>query len=426
MIKQKINLEFKNTKDEIKKIANIIKKNNINSGYYDKKENYFLISNFYRYDKKKNTKDFSDQKAKIIFSDHFRKLAYKTQVFFNNFGDYNRTRLIHSFEVSEISGSICRFIGFADNILSECISLCHDLGHAPFGHAGEDGINLALKELNLNSFNHNIQSIKIFLDLEKKYFNEINNFHFDKNILDGIIKHNGPINKEQKDISEKDFTFIDNICKKYDIEKNFASNLEGQIASISDDIAYTSHDIEDGFRANFISLKDLQNLPIIYEFINSEYKNKINIFLSKDEEKKILYNIIKYLTNYMILDCLKNFTQKIYENNINSCSQIQSLGLNIFDFSDNFKKDLKIIKDFLFKNFYKHPNLMTESIKMQKIIRDLFIFYYTNPECLNLEWQAKINQEILKNNTKDEIIIDFISGMTDRYALNMHKKIFDH
>lgn len=337
----------------------------------------------------------------------------KHKFFFNNFGDYNRTRLTHSLETSEISKTICKFLSLSSE-LSECISLSHDLGHTPFGHSGEEGLNLALKEFGFESFNHNIQSIKIVTYLEKKY-SDSSGFNLDSRILSGLLGHNGSPKNQKNSISQKDFDFLCQICKNHDIDPNLQTHLEGQISSISDDIAYTNHDIEDGFRSNFLKLNTLMELPIIGEFLRNESKKDLS-------EKQIIYNLIVYLTNFMIVDCIQNFFSKFEDLKISSIGEILNMNFQIFDFSDKMKSNRLEIKNFLFKNLYENPELMTQSIKMRNIIRNLFIFYFENSSCLPFEWQKIISEA--DQSKKHEIITDFIAGMTDRFAIAKYNKIF--
>jgi dGTPase len=411
-MKERLYQEFEKIKKQITEKKDFFK-NNLSSERFqsavspDKRMNFLFLND------SSDSSEFSDDKARIIFSNAFRKLAYKTQVFFNNFGDYNRTRLTHSLETSEISKTICKFLCLSTE-LSECISLCHDLGHTPFGHSGEDGLNLALKEFGFESFNHNIQSIKIVTSLEKKY-SASSGFNLDSKILSGLLAHNGSVKNQEKFISKKDFDFLCRLCKNHDINPNFQTHLEGQISSISDDIAYTNHDIEDGFRANFLKLEDLVTLPIIGEFLENELKKDLS-------KKQIMYNLIVYLTNFMILDCIKNFLSKLESLKISSLEQILNLDYQIFNFSDEMKSSRAEIKKFLFRNFYENPELMTQSIKMRNIIRSLFIFYFENPSCLPFEWQEIIQES--SEAKKHEIITDFIAGMTDRFAISTYNQIF--
>jgi dGTPase len=375
-----------------------------------RKKNFFLFLN------QPDEKDsFSDEKTKIIFSNHFRKLAYKTQVFFNNFGDYNRTRLTHSLEVSEISKTICDFLGL-NSSLSECISLSHDIGHTPFGHSGEDGLNLALKEFNFEKFNHNVQSIKIVTSLEEK-FSENCGLNLSSYILDGLIKHNGSVYNQKDLISNYDYNFLLDVCIKNQIDPKMQTHLEGQIASISDDIAYTNHDIEDGFRSGFLKLKDLKNLPIIGNFLYETEKKQ-----GASDEKRLIYELMFYFTNLMIFDSIENFFEQIEKNNIKSHEEIFHLENQIFDFSDSMKKTRLEIKNFLFKNLYQNPEIMTQRLKKQNIVRNLFIFYFENQSCLPFKWQESIQN--LDQNQKHQVIKDFVSGMTDRFAMEAYNKIF--
>ena len=344
---------------------------------------------------------------RITYSTSFRKLEYKTQVFFNNEGDYYRTRLTHTLEVAQISKIMTRILDL-DSDLAEAIALTHDIGHTPFGHCGEDGLNDALAKYNYPKFNHNIQSLRIIDLLDKRYC-DFDGLNLTSDTIEGILKHNGAIKNNQN-------KYLNEISKKYNINLEKIGSLEAQIASIADDIAYTNHDIEDGYRANILTFNDLKNLPIIGEFI------KLKLIEHKDSQtqKMIIYEAINSSIDFMIDDVITNIQKSVKENNIKSLNDFFTYNKTMARFSDEIYQKCKIIREYLFKNLYNNSEMALKRYKMKNIVTNLFHFYMENHNCLPAEWQERIK-------IADDIhiiICDFIAGMTDRYALNIYEKIF--
>ena len=260
---------------------------------------------------------FQRDRDRIIHAAAFRRLAYKTQVFVNHEGDFFRTRLTHSLEVAQIARSICRCLKLNED-LGEALALAHDLGHPPFGHAGEIVLNNCMK--NHGGFNHNIQTLRIVMLLENKYYN-FTGLNLTIETLDGLIKHNGPI---------KNKSFLESIPKKKLLIKkiNFKKypSLEAQVAAISDDIAYNNHDLEDGLRAGLFDIKKLKSIPLISELIKKHIKN-IKIF----RREIIISQIIRELINLMVTDVVKT-TKKTYILPFNNLEEIQYINIFINQF----------------------------------------------------------------------------------------------
>ena len=346
---------------------------------------------------------------RITYSTSFRKLEYKTQVFFNNEGDYYRTRLTHTLEVAQISKIMTRILDLNSD-LAEAISLIHDIGHTPFGHCGEDGLNDALAKYNYSKFNHNIQSLRIIDLLDKRYC-DFDGLNLTSDTIEGILKHNGPIKNNQN-------AYLNEISRKYNINLEKIGSLEAQIASIADDIAYTNHDIEDGYRANILTFDDLKNLPIIGEFI----KSKLLEHQDSQSQKMIIYESINSSIDFMLDYVIINIKKSVEKNNIKSLNDFFTHNETIAKFSDEVYQKCKIIRDYLFKNLYNNPEIALKRYKMRNIISNLFHFYMENQNCLPIKWQEKIKTS--PNATIHIIICDFIAGMTDRYALEINEKIF--
>ena len=345
---------------------------------------------------------FMRDRDRIIHSTAFRRLKYKTQVFVYHEKDYFRTRLSHSIEVSQLARSISKVFNVNDD-LSEAISLSHDLGHTPFGHAGEDVLNKKMEIV--GGFNHNFQAIKILTLLEKKYLN-FDGLNLSFETLDGILKHNGPINCKLPD-------YINSVLEFFDADKGTCGSFESQIAAICDDIAYNNNDIDDGLYAGLFDIDQISEIPIVDKVIKT-------IKLNNNDKKRFNYEVVRGLIKLMIDDLICNTKEIIKKNNISSCDQILSFNKNIVCFSDDIKDQELKLKSFLKKNMYEHARVKRMTIKAKKIITDLFELFIEEPSLLPTEWSEFENKD--QKLTK---VCDYISGMTDKYAINMHKKFFD-
>lgn len=347
---------------------------------------------------------------RIIQSMSFRRLEYKTQVFVNHAGDHFRTRLTHSLEVAQVAITICRLLSLNED-LAENISLCHDIGHPPFGHAGEDGLNEAAAKY--GGFNHNFQTVKVLTVLEQKY-PEFEGLNLTYETLEGVIKHNGPILIDTSKLPK----FIQDLLIKFDFLITKQSSLEAQVAGLADDIAYCSHDIDDGIRAGIFKLDDLKEISIIKNIIG-EIKNAYpNATLSK-----IINKTVRTIAKRMIEDLVKTTQTNIAKYNILNLDDVRNHSSALVCFSKETENMKIALKAFLMKNVYRNYIVNRMSEKGKAINKKIFNFYMQKPECLPTEWQTKIS--LNNSNSKAETIIDFISGMTDRYAAEEFKKLFD-
>jgi dGTPase len=338
----------------------------------------------------------------IIHSSSFRRLKHKTQVFVNTEGDHYRTRLTHSMEVSQIARTLARALGLNED-LCETLSLAHDLGHTPFGHAGEEILNECMT--NYGGFDHNIQTLRIVTLIESKYYKFVG-LNLTLETLDGLFKHNGPLKELDKTNKILNLGTLNNKIK-------FSQNpsLEAQVASIADDIAYNNHDLEDGFRAGLFTINEFASKPYISKLINKHLKN-IKIF-----RKEIIINqIIRDLINLMVNDVIKttNKNLKIYKPK--KISDIYNQNQLTVSFSNEMKVVDKNIKQFLKKNMYNNKKVIVNTNKGKKVIKKLFKSLSKNPK-------KYISNELLNREEKERVISDFIAGMTDRYAITLYKKI---
>jgi dGTPase len=357
---------------------------------------------FYTEKKTSFRNDFQRDRDRIIHSTAFRRLKHKTQVFVNTSGDHFRTRITHSLEVSQIARTLSKFFNLNED-LSETLSLAHDLGHTPFGHAGEEALNICMKEY--GGFDHNIQTLRIVTILENRYYN-FNGLNLTLETLDGLIKHNGPLVnlvKFNKILGENFFS------KKINFLNN--TSLEAQIASISDDIAYNSHDLEDGLKSNLFRLNDLIKIPILNKVI-LKHKKKIK----KYSIDLIVRQIIREIINEMVSDVIITTQKNIKANNIKNLNDVYSSKNKIVCFSNKMKIFDLEIKKFLKQKMYFHKIVNKKTNFGQKIIKNLFTIIKKKPK-------KYINVSKYKNLNIERIICDYIAGMTDRYAINLYKKI---
>ena len=353
---------------------------------------------------------FQRDRDRILHSAAFRRLKHKTQVFLNEQGDYYRTRLTHTIEVSQIS----RSISFALNLnedLTEAIALSHDLGHPPFGHAGEEILNE--KMFSYGGFDHNEQALRILCELEKRYPNFIG-LNLCWETLDGIIKHNGIIDKPRQ--------FLKILDSKFQFDLNSNTSLEGQVAAIADDIAYLTHDFDDGLNSGILNIKQIKNLPII-DMIIREISNKfINI-----TDQFLAHEMVRRLISVLVQDTINNSKLNIKNYNIQSVENVKHCPKPIVCFSNKTLSNVSVIRDFLLNKLWHHPKVDKSKSLGKKVISDLFDFFIKDPNIL-------INEEKLYNNKKtmagktpkslERFIADKIASLTDRNALEMHKKYF--
>lgn len=349
---------------------------------------------------------YERDKSRIIHSASFRRLEYKTQVFANYEGDHYRTRLTHSIEVAQIAKSIARRMRCNEE-LSEVVALAHDLGHPPFGHAGERILN-KLSALH-GGFDHNVNTLKIITKLEKKY-PEFDGLNLTWESLEGIVKHNGPVVHREEN-------YITQFNQIYDLELASYSSLEAQIAAISDDIAYNNHDLEDGLRAKLFTLEDVLNIRFfakIHDKIKARYPNIDNI--------RLICEIIRGAINIMICDIVDNSSIMLEQNNIETVSDVRNAGKQIIDFSPSMQEVHQEIRAFLMKNMYRHIHINRMIVRAENIITSLYNVFHEKPECLPAHYYQPIQSA--DERIKTVIITDYLAGMTDRYIIKQYNDLF--
>lgn len=351
---------------------------------------------------------FQRDRDRLIHSSAFRRLDGKTQVFAYHEGKNYRTRLTHSIEVAQITRTLCKCLGLNEE-LGEAIALAHDLGHPPFGHAGERALQNSMKKY--GGFDHNIQSLKIMTKLEIHY-PEFEGLNLTWETLEGTVKHNGPI----KNITS---SYLKEFNKKFDLDlKNFSS-LEGQVGAAADDIAYNNHDIDDGFRAGFFSIDKLRELPFINRSLKEfEAKNS-----ACDNNLKI-YAVTRNMIARMIFDVLKNSRENLAEFNISDCNAARRQKKFMIDFSDEMKNELKQLRKFLKEYFYTATPIARMDMKSQKIVEELFAVFMSDHKLLPMEIRTKLSSRS-KDAERADVVCEYIAGMTDIAAIEEHRRLFD-
>jgi dGTPase len=337
---------------------------------------------------------FQRDRDRILHTTAFRRLEYKTQVFVVTEGDYYRTRLTHTLEVSQIGRTLARALGGNEDLV-EAISLAHDLGHPPFGHSGEATLGRLMADH--GGFDHNKQSLRIVTDLERRY-PDFSGLNLTWEVREGIVKH-----ETEYDISD---------AEGYEPEKR--GHLEAQIANVADELAYTAHDLDDGLRSNLISIGQLQGLSL-WEMTRE------SIDWTTDELDELTrHRLIRRLIGLEVSALLEATQQRIAADNLGSVEALQMLDHNVVGFSDEFVTMNQQMKSFLFANMYKHYRVVRMQTKAERFIEELFNAYVEKPEILPKMVQARAQ-------THDfyRTICDYLAGMTDRFALKEYSKLFD-
>lgn len=350
---------------------------------------------------------FQRDRDRLIHSSAFRRLDGKTQVFAYHEGKNYRTRLTHSMEVAQITRTICKSLQLNEE-LGEAIALAHDLGHSPFGHAGERGLNAAMKKF--GGFDHNINSLKIMTELEVHY-PEFKGLNLTWEVLEGTVKHNGPIKNPRN-------KYLLDFNQKFDLDLQHFPSLEAQVASFADDIAYNNHDIDDGFRAGFFSIKQLCSLPFIAAII-SEFDRK---YPNSDDNLRI-YAITRSMISQMVFDLLDNTRNNIQKYKIKTSDDVRKNKKFCAVFSESMQENIRQLHTFLKENFYTHTNIARMDMKSQKIVEDLFGAFFKNPLLLPISMRKEIQHA-----TQEELaekISTYIAGMTDMMAIEEHSRLFD-
>jgi dGTPase len=350
---------------------------------------------------------YQRDRDRIIHSGAFRRLKHKTQVFVYHEGDYYRTRLTHSLEVAQIARSLARSL-CVDEDLAEALALAHDLGHTPFGHAGEEALDEMMRPH--GGFDHNGQTIRIITSLEARYA-EFDGLNLTWETLEGIAKHNGPLTGGLP-------WALAEYVRNHDLELRTWPGIEAQIAALSDDIAYHSHDVDDGLRAGLFGVEDLAGVPILGPILADVRKRYPDL----DETRRI-HEIGRRLINVMVNDLLAETRYRLSDALIRTVDDVRHHGGPLVAFTDQLAADNQALREFLFERMYRHYRVNRMTSKARRVVSDLFRLYVDEPECLPEEWQAGAEQE--DRTLRARHVADYIAGMTDRFALDEHRRLYD-
>lgn len=337
---------------------------------------------------------FQRDRDRILHTTAFRRLEYKTQVFINYEGDYYRTRLTHTLEVSQIGRTIARALG-ANEDLVEAICLAHDLGHPPFGHSGE--VALARLMASHGGFDHNKQSLRIVTQLEKRY-PDFPGLNLTWEVREGIVKH-----ESEYDISDAS-----------DYNPELRGQLEAQIANVADELAYTAHDLDDGLRSQMITPAMLEGITL-WEILAESVG-----WRGPTLDDMVRHRMIRRLIGMEVTDLVHTTDQRLRESNVKSVEELQRLPYNVIGFSEDMHRRNRQLKDFLYANLYRHHRVVRMAVKAERIITDLYTVYLAEPAVLPRHVQGLIEER-----GPERTVCDYIAGMTDRYAVEEYQKLFD-
>jgi dGTPase len=359
---------------------------------------------------------FQRDRDRIIHSTAFRRLKHKTQVFVAHEGDHYRTRLTHTIEVAQIARALARSLR-CDEDLAEGVALVHDFGHTPFGHTGEEALND--KMLPWGGFDHNAQSLRIVTRLESRYA-EFDGLNLCWETLEGLVKHNGPLTGPHADAAKGPLpkTILD-FNELFDLELDRFASLEAQCAAIADDIAYNTHDIDDGLRAGLLTLAMLEEVPLsggILAEVRDRYPGL--------DPVRSGHELMRRQITAMVEDVIATAGTAVRELAPADVDGIHRAGRVLVTFSPEMRAAEKELKDFLYKNLYRHPSVMSVRASAEKVVRDLFDVYFADPRTMPEGWREGL--ERAEDRVKARYAADFLAGMTDTYALKEHRRLFDH
>jgi dGTPase len=355
---------------------------------------------------------FQRDRDRIIHSVAFRRLEYKTQVFVNSEGDHFRTRLTHTLEVAQIARSIARYLKLNED-LAEALALAHDLGHPPFGHAGEEALAEMMEPF--GGFDHNAQSLSVVVRLERRYpaFDGLN---LTWETLEGIVKHNGPLvgggrtREVPRDIRE--------YVAGHDLEIGTHASAEAQVAALADDIAYNNHDIDDGLRAGLFTVKDLEDVPLVGRIFRDVAAEFPDI-----DESVAIHEAVRRLIGEMVEDCISESIVRLERTAPKSIEELRTLPAAVIAFSPEMMRIDRGIREFLREHMYRHFKVNRMTSKARRVVREMFALLLNEPRSLPTEWQQGIGAPGSEQTAR--IVCDYIAGMTDRFALDEHARLID-
>ncbi|MEK1863597.1 MAG: deoxyguanosinetriphosphate triphosphohydrolase [Rhizobium leguminosarum] len=371
----------------------------------------------YQEDGSPTRSDFQRDRDRIVHTTAFRRLKHKTQVFIAQDGDHYRTRLTHTIEVAQIARALARALKL-DEDLAEGVALVHDFGHTPFGHTGEDALHEVL--LPYGGFDHNAQSLRIVTKLERRYA-EFDGINLTWESLEGLVKHNGPLlTPEGVGTRGPVPQPILDYCELHDLELATYASLEAQVAAIADDIAYNTHDIDDGLRSGYLTFDMLEEIPFLAGLMAEVRERYPHL-----EASRFTHEIMRRQITRMVEDVIGVAQQRLSLLRPESAADIRGAGQIIASFSEGMAETDKQIKAMLFKRIYRNPDIMRIRAGAAQIVTDLFAAYMANPkEMQSHYWVDHIAG--LSDAPKARHVGDYLAGMTDTYAISAHRRLFDH
>lgn len=354
---------------------------------------------------------FQRDRDRILHATAFRRLTYKTQVFLFHEGDHYRTRLTHSLEVAQIARTIARQLRL-DEDLAEALALAHDLGHSPFGHAGERALDNAMRDF--GGFDHNAQSVRVVTALERKYL-AFDGLNLTWEMLEGLVKHNGPVEDPTHAVAKA----VGALETWQSLELQSFASAEAQVAALSDDIAYLSHDVDDGLRAGLLSLSALEAAAFA-----GPIAREVGRFAPDAEDARATYEVTRRMITAMVGDVVSESRRRLAELSPRTVDDIRGAKKPVIAFSETMSADLRALKEFLFAHVYRHAKVMRVMERAEGILADIFRRYLAAPETMPDAWaEASAG---LSPRRRARLVADFVSGQTDRYAIAEHRRLFDN
>jgi dGTPase len=356
---------------------------------------------------------FQRDRDRIIHATAFRRLKHKTQVFVYHEGDHYRTRLTHSLEVAQIARSLARRLGL-DEDLAEALALAHDLGHTPFGHAGEDALHEAMREW--GGFDHNAQTLRILTQLEQRYA-AFDGLNLTWETLEGVVKHNGPLVTSERALKDLPVAIVE-YQRRQDLALDTWPGAEAQVAALSDDIAYNNHDIDDGLRAGLFTLQDICEVPLVGEAVA-----QVRAQYPAIDEHRLVSETTRRLIDIMIRDVMTESKKRLEALKPGSVEAIRRHDQAVIAFSPEMAAADKRLKQFLFERMYRHYRVNRMTSKARRVVRELFDLLFREPDCLPEDWRDRAQNADARRRAR--LVADYIAGMTDRFALLEHRRLLD-
>ena len=351
---------------------------------------------------------FQRDRDRIIHCAAFRRLEYKTQVFVHHEGDYYRTRLTHSLEVAQIARSISRVLGL-DEDLAEALALAHDLGHPPFGHAGEDALDQVMAPY--GGFDHNAQTLRILTSLEHRYAG-FDGLNLTWETLEGVAKHNGPRPPDAPAGA------IEAYSARHDLDLHSHPGPEAQVAALSDDIAYNNHDVDDGLRARLFGIDALRGVALVGPVLDTVLDDHPD-----SEESRLIHEAVRRMIGAMVEDVIDASQRRLAEAKPANVDAVRRHGGSLIAFSVAMQAHDTALKRFLRDRMYRHHRVNRMASKARRIVRELFALFVDEPQCLPEEWRARCDGA--RTTTTARVVADYVAGMTDRFAIQEHRNLFD-